>query len=82
MSENSSSELLIIDDDVVTRELSALQLSTLGYRVSLADSGLRALELIATRRFHLVLLDIDMPGMTGLDVVAEIADLTRDYGDG
>jgi CheY-like chemotaxis protein len=88
MPENSSPELLIVDDEDLNRRLTALQLLKLGYRVSQAESGARALAMVTTRRFDLVLLDIDIPGMNGLDVVEKIRmthsrfDAADHHGDG
>ena len=42
-------------------------LHKLGYRVTLAEDGLQALELVRNQDFDLVLMDIQMPGMNGMD---------------
>jgi CheY-like chemotaxis protein len=44
-------------------------LSSFGHEVAKASSGAEALEAMAVRRFDLVLLDIQMPGMTGVEVL-------------
>lgn len=64
--------VLIIDDSRTNLNIMGHHLGKLGYLVLLADSGAQALELIASRRFDLVLLDKVMPQMSGMDVLREI----------
>jgi signal transduction histidine kinase len=61
--------LLIVDDDDFSREGLARHLRRHGYEVSGAGGGREALELLGGRRFDLVLLDVMMPGMNGLEVL-------------
>lgn len=58
--------LLVVDDDLNTLELFWIQLKQAGYRVSRADSGKEALRLIREVPPDLVLLDLMMPGMGGI----------------
>jgi CheY-like chemotaxis protein len=68
--------VLIIDDDAVNRRLAQVLFQKLGWQVETLDSGERALLHLATHDYDLVLLDISMPGMNGLDVCRHIrADL-------
>lgn len=64
--------LLIVDDNEMNRQLMALQFKRAGYNIVLAQSGHEALQRIETTAFDLVLLDIVMPGMNGLQVLEEI----------
>ena len=61
--------ILIIDDEPQILRLLSLVLSKKGYRVSAADSGRRALELLGSGSVDLVLTDIFMPDMDGLEMV-------------
>jgi len=64
------SDVLIVDDDDATREgLSAL-LSNAGFTFDTANDGAEALKKIDTHDFSVVLLDIQLPGIGGLDVLA------------
>ena len=65
-------ELLWIDDEVDLLRPHILFLSQKGYQVHEAHSGEDALELIKTKPFDIVLLDENMPGMTGLEVLDEL----------
>jgi DNA-binding NtrC family response regulator len=64
--------ILVADDDPYIQEALQDRLETLGYRVSLAADGQQALELLENQGPQLILLDIEMPGMKGLDVLKEI----------
>ena len=64
--------VLIIDDDAVNRRLAQVFCQKLGWCVETADSGDGALLHLATHDYDLVLLDIDMPGMNGLEVCQHI----------
>jgi adenylate cyclase len=64
--------LLIIDDNRVMRLLLARGLEQQGHSVATAENGRRGLEMLRTERFDLVLLDIQMPEMNGLQVLKHI----------
>jgi len=64
--------VLIIDDEAVNRRLAQVLFQKLGWEVETVDSGARALLHLAARRYDLILLDISMPGMTGLEVCQHI----------
>jgi len=64
--------LLIVDDDQNDRDLLARRFQHHGYSVAIAANGLEALELIQTRKFDLVLLDMIMPGLEGLEVLKRV----------
>src|SRR5436190_472802 len=66
---DEANSLLIVDDEELNREGLARRLRRDGYAVTLARSGREAIELLGERRFDLVLLDIMMPGMNGLEVL-------------
>ncbi len=64
--------MLVADDDSDIRELVTFKLTQAGYTVLGAPDGLTALELARTRLPDLVVLDLMMPGLSGLDVCAEL----------
>jgi DNA-binding response OmpR family regulator len=61
--------ILIVDDDPMIRHFVDLVLSQQGYKVASAAAPDTALQVMGRETFHLVLLDINMPGMTGLDIL-------------
>jgi CheY-like chemotaxis protein len=64
--------ILVVDDDRTTRELLRLQLRSAGYAVETAADGAAALARVRRKKFDLVLLDVWMPGMDGLTVLARL----------
>jgi CheY-like chemotaxis protein len=64
--------LLVVDDLPANRELLARRLERSGFRVVTASDGPEALVVLRRQDVDLVLLDIMMPGMTGLEVLREV----------
>ena len=62
------SKILVVDDDRKIVDLVRAYLEKDGYRVSVAHDGLRALELARQQQPDLLVLDLMLPGMDGLDV--------------
>jgi DNA-binding response OmpR family regulator len=67
-----SHTVLIVDDDPVIRRVIALQVEQLGHRAIEASSGRQALSILADQPIDVVLLDVIMPDMSGLDVLHRI----------
>jgi CheY-like chemotaxis protein len=65
-------KILVVDDDRTTRDLLRLQLRSLGYSVDVAGDGEAGLAKVQRRRYDLVLLDVWMPGLDGLEVLARM----------
>jgi CheY-like chemotaxis protein len=59
--------ILVVDDSAEIRELVQLTLESEGYRVRTAEHGAAALDTIAGDTFSVILLDIQMPVMDGVD---------------
>jgi DNA-binding NtrC family response regulator len=64
--------ILVVDDDPDIQEVLKDRLESLGYRVLVASNGKEGLDLLEKQSPQIVLLDIEMPGMSGLDVLKEI----------
>jgi PAS domain S-box-containing protein len=64
--------LLVVDDEETNRNLLARLFETTGFRVDTASSGSEALDHVRTRPTDLVLLDMNMPGVSGFDVLKAI----------
>jgi DNA-binding response OmpR family regulator len=64
--------ILVVDDDRDACELFVLVLEEAGYAVDSADSGFQALSLVSSKHPDLVLTDLQMPGMSGLELIRRI----------
>lgn len=60
--------ILIVDDDMLTGQLVSHVLEQAGYQVMAATSGAQALQIAIDHQPDLVSLDVEMPGMSGLEV--------------
>src|SRR5437762_10006152 len=67
-----SGAILVVDDEERQREIYRDILEDEGYAAETAPSGERALELLAQKRFDLVLTDLNLTGMTGVQLLKEI----------
>jgi signal transduction histidine kinase/ActR/RegA family two-component response regulator len=65
-------QILAVDDNAVNLLVLDQLLTSFGHEVAKAAGGVEALEQMATRPFDLVLLDIQMPGMTGVEVLQKL----------
>ncbi|HSB33569.1 MAG TPA: response regulator, partial [Nitrospirota bacterium] len=72
--------LLVVDDNEISRDLMRRQLERQGHTVTIAENGRQALEIMQTRSFDMVLLDIMMPEMSGYQVLKRLKsdDIYRD----
>ncbi|MCL0047163.1 response regulator [Thermodesulfovibrionales bacterium] len=60
-------QILVVDDDKTTRRLLSLYLKKWGYKVVTAENGLDAMEKIGINDFDLILSDMNMPYMDGVE---------------
>lgn len=60
--------ILLVDDDENVRETSADMLQELGYQVHQAENGQQALEMLDQAGFEVMVADIRMPGMSGIEL--------------
>ena len=69
---SDTGRILVVDDHALNSELLAVHLERLGYRVTSTGSGPAALAAIAAEPPDLVLMDVLMPGMSGLEVLRRL----------
>jgi DNA-binding NtrC family response regulator len=74
----SSTKILIVDDELILRESLAGWLQRDGHTVDTAPSGEEALEKLQEARFDIMLVDIKMEGMSGLDVLQHVKESDPD----
>jgi signal transduction histidine kinase len=71
-------KILIADDEQVMRDLFSRLLSREDYEISFAENGKEALDKITENNFDLLLLDLNMPVMSGMEVIAKVSQAKKD----
>ncbi len=72
--------VLVVDDEPDAVELLQEFLTSKGYEVLTASKGEEALRKVKEERPHLILLDVRMPGMNGLDVLRQVRQFDQEVG--
>src|SRR5215211_5355494 len=72
---NRKTRVLVVDDDPVFQELVPEQLSMLDMEAAVARTGREALDALRQMDYDVVLLDVNMPGVSGLEALREIRQL-------
>ena len=72
------SKILVVDDDEAVRSVTFEMLKRLGFDVTIADSGESALAEASHQSFDLVLLDLAMPNMSGMEVFTSLRAIEPD----
>ena len=70
-------KILVVDDEPVIREFVARVLADEGYEVDVVANGRDALERIESRRYSLILLDIKIPGISGVELYRRIQEIAK-----
>ncbi|ABK98532.1 response regulator [Pelobacter propionicus] len=68
----SDSSALLVEDNLVNQDVGREMLRFLGYEVTVASNGSEALDLLASRRFSIILMDCQMPVMDGYQTTKEL----------
>lgn len=67
-----SKNILVVDDEEIIRKFVKIHLNKLGYEVTEAEDGQKALEKIEDQKFDLIICDVMMPNKSGWEVVKEV----------
>ncbi|HID94777.1 MAG TPA: response regulator, partial [Candidatus Latescibacteria bacterium] len=70
-----SFRILVVDDELIVRDSLKEWLEDEGFEVETAESGAEALDKVARHEFHLILLDVKMPGMDGIEVLQQVKEI-------
>lgn len=70
-------EILIVDDDTDLSFIISEMLESYGYSVTTAENGDEAFSLLSQRTYHLILLDINLPDTTGLELCSELRKVSQ-----
>jgi two-component system response regulator PilR (NtrC family) len=68
------SRVLVVDDEESIREFLEIMLRKEGYEVTCAEDGQKALEIVRKKSFDLVISDLQMPNMTGIELLKDVKD--------
>lgn len=70
--------ILVVDDEESIREFLKIMLNKEGYEVTTADSGQTAIDVLEKRNFDMVVSDLQMPNVTGMELLAYVKDSCPD----
>lgn len=70
--ETSKASILVVDDEESIRELLEIMLKREGYAVTVAASADAALKILGKQRFDIVITDIAMPGISGIELLSKV----------
>jgi DNA-binding response OmpR family regulator len=73
-------KILVVDDEENFRHILSVILKKERYEVETASNGEEALQKVKEERPHLILLDVRMPNMTGLEVLRRVRGIDREVG--
>lgn len=72
MDKCTSFTILLVEDNVLNQKLICLNLVKFGYSIDIANNGKEALDMVKKNRYDLIIMDLMMPVMDGLEATTEI----------
>ncbi len=72
MQNNLENTVLLVEDESINQKLAAAVLKKIGFQVDLADNGMEAVHMVRGQQYCMVLMDIQLPEMSGYEAVRQI----------
>lgn len=72
MDKCTSFAILLVEDNVLNQKLICLNLMKFGYSIDIANNGMEAFNMVKKKRYDLIIMDLMMPVMDGLEATSEI----------
>ena len=78
--DNNAKKILIVEDGLISEQMAKFALQSLGdVEIDCIDSGEEALQLLHTREYNIIFMDLGLPGMNGIDVTKMIRKGEQDH---
>lgn len=79
MDKCTSFTILLVEDNILNQKLICLNLAKFGHSIDIANNGKEALDMVKKNRYNLIIMDLMMPVMDGLEATAEIRKYESDF---
>jgi|GEM_PF-3839211 len=77
---NESLSILLVEDNALNQKVGGMVLKRLGHQFDLANDGAEAIRMFRAKPYDVILMDIQMPVMNGIDAAKEIRKIEKDEG--
>ncbi len=78
--EKGGAMVLVVEDDDISRRIMSIALSEEGYQVEVVEDGTKAMELFEKEEFDIVFMDIQLPGLNGIETTEILRDIENRTG--